>query len=211
MGAIRVVVVHANRMGAEVLQYALSRDPDIDVVAGVTRPAAAVDAVATTDADVALIDNSIGGGDGPSVAASLRDRCPGTGLLMLVEEGSDVTLRAAVRAGCAGVVSEESSMNDALDAIRRVARGEVLLGADVLARLLPLRPVAPAPSVDLSRRELEVLRLLVDGLSTQDIAERLTVSPHTVRNHVQRVLVKLRAGSRLEAVALAVRQGLIER
>lgn len=208
--SVSVVVAHPNALGAETLQLALAREPDFAVLAA-TSSSEAVETAVSGRADVVVIDFAVGDDEGPLAAAAVRERLPGVALLMLVDgDRSDQVMLASVAAGCSGVLTKERAVRDLVDAIRRVAKGEVLLGADVLARLLPMR-AAPRVTSTLSPRELEVLRLLRDGVSTRDMAFRLRLSHHTVRNHVQAVLAKLRAANRLEAVAIAVRQGVIDR
>jgi DNA-binding NarL/FixJ family response regulator len=208
--ATRVLVVHENALGAEALQVALDQEDDLDVVAGATSCEAAVDAAVEMDVGVVVIDYCVENDHGPAAAAAIRDQVPGVAEVMLVDSGSDGVTHAAVRAGCSAVIRKDRPLRDLVDAIGRVARGEVLLGADQLARLIPFK-TGRAVGMDLSAREREVLALLSDGMSNKDIAERLSVSGHTVRNHVQRILMKLHAASRLEAVAIAVRHGLISR
>lgn len=208
--ATRVLVVHENALGAEALQVALDREEEFEVVAGATSCEAAVDAAVELDVGVVVIDYSVENDHGPAAAAAIRAQVPGVAGVMLVDARTDGVTHAAVRAGCSAVIQKDRPLHDLIDAISRVARGEVLLGADQLARLIPFK-AGRAFGHDLSARERQVLVLLRDGLSNKDIAERLTVSSHTVRNHVQRILMKLEAGSRLEAVAIAVRHGLISR
>ena len=207
---IRVLVVHAHPMGAEALQVALRDEADLDVVGTATSCNRAVATAVDQDVDVALIDFAVDNDGGAVVASAIRERCSSVAGVMLVGRGSDRVTHSALRAGCSAVLTKDRTLHDLAEAIRRVATGEVLLGADELARLIPFR-TGQAVGADLSRRELEVLALLRDGRSTKEIATQLTVSGHTVRNHVQRILTKLAAGSRLEAVAIAVRHGLIGR
>jgi DNA-binding NarL/FixJ family response regulator len=207
---VRVVVVHANALGAETLQVALDQDEGVEVVGRAVTCVEAVESAMEHDADLVLIDAAVDDDEGPVVAAAVHEKLARVALLMLVDEGSDRVTHAAVRAGCSGVVPKAGSVADVANAIRRAADGEVLLGADVLARLIPLQS-ARGIGTDLTRRELEVLGLLRDGASTDDISRRLHVSRHTVRNHIRRVLTKLGTTRRLEAVAVAVRHGLIDR
>lgn len=101
-------------------------------------------------------------------------------------------------------------MRELLDAVRAVHAGEALVSPPMLARLLPrLRPGHRETAAELTPRELDILRLMAEGLSNQVISERLGITRNTVRNHVQSILAKLEAHSKLEAVATAVREGII--
>ena len=92
----------------------------------------------------------------------------------------------------------------------QAAAGEALISPAMLARLLPkLRPTKRGVGADLTSREIEVLQLLAGGLANQAIADKLVISVHTVRHHVQNIITKLQAHSKLEAVATAAREGII--
>ena len=116
----------------------------------------------------------------------------------------------AVGAGCSGLVSRTGTLDELVAAVRGVAAGQVYVAQGVLAKLLPrLQRVTQRPGWDLTARELEILQLLGEGLSNAAIAARLVVSVHTVRNHVQNLLSKLGAHSKLEALVIALREGLL--
>jgi DNA-binding NarL/FixJ family response regulator len=106
-------------------------------------------------------------------------------------------------------VLKSSGLDELEDAVRRVAGGEVVYGTEFLAGVLN-RLTGRTPSATLTARERQTLGLLADGASTAEVAERLGVAHNTARNHVQRVLEKLGARSKLEAVAIARREGLLD-
>jgi DNA-binding NarL/FixJ family response regulator len=131
---------------------------------------------------------------------------------MLTSFADEATLVASIEAGCSGFVTKSKSTSEVTVAVRLAADGEAVVSPDMLALLLPrLSRTRRGLGTDLTRRELEVLMLLSDGESKDRIGERLFLSPNTVRNHIQSILSKLGAHSRLEAVAIAVREGLIRR
>jgi DNA-binding NarL/FixJ family response regulator len=158
-----------------------------------------------------VLDYRLPGDDGISVATKIREAAPDIALVMLTGHGDDAVLRAAVGAGCAGFVTKDEAVVNLVDAIYAVRDGAAAIGADRVARLAmpPNRGEQRGPTA-LTAREREVLRLLSDGASTRRIAERLFISVNTARNHVQRVIRKLDAHSRLEAVANARRAGLLD-
>jgi DNA-binding NarL/FixJ family response regulator len=126
-------------------------------------------------------------------------------------EGEDIVV-AAVEHGCAGYLLKSSPLPEVLEAVRAVARGESTISPAVLRRVLPrLRRDYQRVGATLTGREREVLALLADGLANAAIARQLGLSVNTVRNHVQNVLMKLNAHSKLEAVAVASREGLLDR
>ena len=117
----------------------------------------------------------------------------------------------AVEAGCAGFVTKDRTVDELVAAIQAVADGEALISPLMLNRVLrQLRRRDDRPGADLSAREREVLALVCEGMSNPAIAERLHVSHNTVRSHVQNILSKLQVHSKLEAAAVATRDGLVE-
>jgi two-component system response regulator DevR len=117
---------------------------------------------------------------------------------------------AALEAGASGFVTKHKPAAEVTAAIRAAAGGEMLVSSDMLARLLPrMHEKGTRSGYDLTARELEVLELLAEGTPNHELAARMGISRNTVRNHVQNLLTKLGVHSRLEAVALATREGLL--
>ena len=114
----------------------------------------------------------------------------------------------ALTSGCAGFVSKAQGFDRLVEAIRAVAQGSAFYPAALMGAAFDA--ARNEPESDLSARELEVLRLLANARLVDEIAEELYLSPHTVRNHVKRILAKLGARSQLEAVVVAARLGLVE-
>jgi DNA-binding NarL/FixJ family response regulator len=166
--------------------------------------------LATTAPDVVLLDHRLPDGEGVEAIPELHRIRPGVGVVVLTASAADNVLVAAIEAGAAGFVSKTRSLGEVTAAVRAAAAGESVISPEMLARLLPrLRRDGRGGGADLTEREREVLGLLADGLSNAAIAERLTVSVHTVRNHVANLSAKLGAHSKLEALAIAVREGLL--
>ncbi len=207
---IRVLIVDDHQMMAEGIQAALEAEPDIRVVATVGTAADAVAAAAAHHPDVVLMDFRLPDRDGSQAAADVRRSTPGAAIVMLTGFGDDATLTRAIDAGCAGFVHKSSDIDTVVDAVRRARAGEPVFSADDLAKLVRhLRGDSPAVGSDLTSRELEVLQLLAEGVTTDTLAERLYISKHTARSHVRNILAKLGAHSKLEAVAVAARAGIV--
>jgi two-component system NarL family response regulator len=135
---------------------------------------------------------------------------PGLELVLITASVEHAAVSGALEAGFSGLVPKEASGDELLAAVRAAAKGEVRFSPDVLNMLIKARRAeAMTPSVELSSRELEVLDLVANGRATGEIAAQLFLSQHTVRNHVRNILGKLEAHSKLEAVVIAARQGLI--
>lgn len=207
---IRVLVVDDHAVFAESLVRALRDEPDIEIVGTAGTAVDAVRECQATKPDVVLLDYELPDGDGASTTRRLRELVPSAQVVVLTGFGDETRLVDAIDAGCAGFITKDKPIQEVVEAIRKVPQGEVLISGQLLARLLPrLRQRPQTPTTDLSGREVEVLELVAQGLSNKEIAERLVISPFTARNHVQNVLTKLGAHSKLEAVALAARAGII--
>lgn len=195
---ISVVVVDDHEMVAEALFHALADEPDIEVVGRAGTAAAALLIARQQGPDVVVVDSRLPDGTGAELTARLLEQLPGTSVVALGATGDPDERGSAMDAGASAFVWKGQRVDALLDAIRSSSDG-------------PDRPVTPTPAIGgaLTGREREVLGLLADGRSTDEIVERLVLSPHTVRNHIRSVLAKLGAHSRLEAVAIAARAGLI--
>ena len=209
---IRVVVIDDHEMFLESVAQRLGDEPDIDMVGVALTAADGVDLAVTTRPDVAVVDYQLPDGDGATLAASIRAASPDTQVLVLTGVPDERLFAAAVAAGCAGFLTKDKAFDELLVAVKHVHAGEPFLPPMMLASLLPrLRGDFHEVGDDLTTREREILQYLADGLGTQAIAAKLVLSVHTVRNHVQAVLAKLHAHSKLEAVAIAAKAGLISR
>jgi DNA-binding NarL/FixJ family response regulator len=159
---------------------------------------------------VVVLDYALPGEDGVSVARRIRQVAPHAGVIMLTGLANDEVLRAAVVAGCAGFVTKDKAVDELVAAVRSVRDGRSAIDPEATARLATSpRTRMRSDRFDLTAREREVLALLGEGLTTREIADALFISNNTARNHVQRLIAKLGAHSRLGAVATARRAGLV--
>ena len=205
--ATRVVVVDDHQMFVDSLVRLLSDEPDFVVVAVANTIAHGIHAIQSHHPDVLLLDFRLPDGDAPEFVTRLRDVAPTVRVLVMTGLGDESTMEAARNAGCAGVVTKDRAAHDLVDALRAVAAGVPVAGSGSALQSLP--PSAEFADATLSAREREVLEQLATGQSTAEIASVLHISPVTVRNHIQRILPKLGAHSRLEAVALGIQDGII--
>ena len=203
--AIRVLLVDDHKMVSQSLQMILEQEADIEVVA-VAR--SVMDAVAAAEAhrpEVILLDYYLPDGDGLSAASQIRARDPGIKIILLTGSDDPHALGRAVEAGCVGYLDKVGSLEDLAPAVRAAAAGHVVISAEHLVQLVP---GATGP-VTLTKREREILYLVAEGGTNKAIAAELFLSIHTVRTHVQTILEKLDAHSKLEAVAIAKRRRLL--
>ena len=206
-----VFVVDDHEMVADSLLLALDSAPDLHAVGRAVSLREAREVLPVVDTDVVVVDYRLPDGTGVELVAELRNELPQVGFVMVTAFPDPGALSAALKAGCRGFVSKSNGVNALLGAIRRVADGELAVSAQWLAELATYLSSREARSAEmLSKREREVLAELGTGASTEQIADRLFLSVHTVRNHVHSVLHKLDAHSRLEAVSRAQKQGLLE-
>jgi DNA-binding NarL/FixJ family response regulator len=157
-----------------------------------------------------VMDYRLPDGTGADATARLKRELPDTDVVMLTGQADVAALSAALQAGCSGFLAKEESFEKLVGTIRRVGAGEAVAPPGLLKQLVPRLPAdGPTIGCDLSDRERQVLALLADGCSTADLAAELTISLHTVRNHIRNILSKLHAASRLQAVAIATRNGIL--
>ena len=167
--------------------------------------------------DVVLMDRQLpdadgdGDGDGVTAMAEIKRLCPDTNVLMLTEPGEDYTFaRRAFEAGCSGIVDRSRSVEELFAAVRAASTGKILIKPSML-QSLPVRGTLERGGNEygVTRRELEVLAIIADGGSNNEIAEHLGISLGTARKHVQNIIGKLGAHSMLEALVIAAREGLV--
>jgi putative two-component system response regulator len=208
---IRVVVVEDQDLFAEAIVRLLNTAEGISVVGRAGSVAEATNVARETGPDVVLLDWQLPDGNGGAAARAIRNELPETKAIILSGWPDEDLLAAAIDAGCSAVLNKNRAFGDLLHTIREVQKGDVTLPLSSLPSVLArIRTPAGQAGTDLTARELEVLSLLAEGLSTEAISERLVISVHTVRNHIQRIIMKLGVHSKLEAVAMALRQGVID-
>ena len=209
--AITVALIDDHEMFAESLARILERETDIVVVGQALSVADGLELVDRTSPQVVLVDLHLPDGRGTDLASAIRERNPDVQVLMLTGSGEGDALLEAIDAGCVGFVTKDRAVVELTAAIRAAAVGESYVDPSVLMGLMGRiqRRTSGGVGKDLSAREREVLELLGAGVSTANIAAQLFLSVHTVRNHVQSILTKLGAHSKLEAVAIATREGLL--
>jgi DNA-binding NarL/FixJ family response regulator len=208
--SIRVVVVDDHEMFVQGLAAVLGADPAIEVVATAGTVEAGIATVRLHAPDVVLMDYELPDGDGAEATERIKAEVPEAQVVMVTSFDDEGVLLRAIEAGCSGFITKHKAVQEVAAAVRAAHAGEALISPSMLARLLPkLRQNPRGLGTDLTPREKDVLKLLAAGAPNQQIADELSLSLHTVRNHVQNVITKMGAHSKLEAVATAVREGII--
>jgi len=206
---VRVLIVDDERLFAELLRVALRSADGIEVLDVVHDVQSAVRRMTELRPDVVLADYHLPDGTGSDIARTVRATLPETSVLILTGDPSVSTLSDVARSGAVGHLTKDRPFDLVVEGVRAAALGEILFAPSELQRLLLERESRPRPLEPLTARELEVLQLLAEGASTSQASERLGISTATLRAHVQAILRKLGAHSRLEAVAEAARLGVI--
>jgi DNA-binding NarL/FixJ family response regulator len=217
---IRVVLADDQAVVRDGLVLLLSAAPDVEVVGAASDGEEAIELVRREQPDVALLDLRMPKKTGDQVAAALAEHTPSVKVLVLTTFADDAAILPALRAGAAGYLTKDASGEELVGAIRAVAAGRTVLDPSVQRRLVELVAGAPEPAATpepepeaggLTRREVDVVRLVAEGLSNQQIARRLVVSEATVKTHLNHVLSKLDVDGRPGLVAWAWRHGLAGR
>ncbi|MGH8876208.1 MAG: response regulator [Stackebrandtia sp.] len=188
------------------LRGMLESQPDIAVIAEAASGDEAVTVATANPPDVVLMDLRMPGGDGVSATRRLAGLCR---VVVLTTYDTDADIVRAVAAGAVGYLLKDTNPGELVRAIRAAARGETVLAPSVAARLVSTVR-NPRGGDGISRRELEVLRLVAEGVSNADIGARLHIAEATVKTHLLRVFHKLGVNDRTAAVTTAVRRGLLE-
>ena len=218
---IRVMLVDDHASFRQPLAFMLEREPDLKVVAQAGSLAQARKLLEEEEAelgvvDVAMVDLELPDGSGVDFIAELYEIRPKALALVLSAYSDRVLLARAIEAGASGVMHKSSPLEDIVEAVRRLFRGEQLLSQQEVIEALRLlsrqrREEREAEHTigRLTPREREVLQALAEGFSDKEIAERLYVGIGTARTHITSILRKLGVRSRLQALAFAMRHGLI--
>ncbi|WP_329252924.1 response regulator transcription factor [Actinoallomurus sp. NBC_01490] len=202
---IRILLVDDHPVVREGLRGMLAAEDDLEVVAEAGGAAEAVAAVRAHEPDVVLMDLRMPGGDGVEATSRVLAQRPETRVVVLTTYDTDADILRAVEAGAAGYLLKDASRAELAQAIRAAARGETVLAPSVAAKLVS-RMRSP---VELSRREIEVLRLVARGRTNAEIGRELLISEATVKTHLLRTFGKLDVSDRTAAVTAALERGIL--
>lgn len=208
---IRVLVVDDHTVVRSGLSAFLSVYDDLELVGEAAGGAQAVEICTGRGADVVLMDLVMPGMDGAAATKAIREACPQTQVLALTSFKEDDLVKGALQAGAIGYLLKNISGDELAAAIRAAHAGRPTLAPEATQALIHVatHPEGEPFGGDLTKREMEMLLMMVEGLSNPDIAKKLFLSPSTVKFHVSNILMKLGAASRTEAVSMALRRGLV--
>ena len=216
--SLRVLIVDDHALFRRGLQMVLRQEPDIEVVGEAADGHEAVAKAQESMPDVILMDVRMPKRSGIEATQKIKEMLPHVKILMLTISDDEADLYEAIKAGASGYLLKEISIDEVADAVRSVWAGQSRISPSMAAKLLTEfaamskraeeRQQLPAPR--LTDREMEVLKLVAQGLNNRDIAKELFISENTVKNHIRNILEKLHLHSRMEAVVYAVREKLLE-
>jgi DNA-binding NarL/FixJ family response regulator len=211
--SIRVLVADDQSMIRAGFRLLLAREPDIDVVAEARNGVEAIQQAARFNPTVVLMDIRMPELDGLEATRRILAADPAARVLILTTFDLDEYVYEALRAGASGFVLKEDPPEQLIGALRTVAGGDALLSPTITKRVIRQfaqlrRPTPPKAVEELTARELEIFRLIAEGLSNAEISERLFIGETTVKTHVTHILAKLDLRDRVQAVVLAYQTGL---
>jgi len=206
---IRVMLVDDHTMVRRGLATILKVFDDLQLVGEAENGVNAVQLAAEVLPDVILMDMSMPEMDGASATHAIRQQFPQIQVLALTSFKEGKVIQKALEAGAIGYLLKDVSADELVRAIRAAYAGRATLSPEAAQALVETASLPPAPGLDLTEREREVLTLMIEGLNNTQIAGRLTVSPSTIKSHVSNILAKLGVASRTEAVTLALRHNIV--
>ncbi len=211
MAPIRVLIADDHEIVRKGLALLLGTEKDIKVVGEARDGEEAVERAAALKPDVVLMDLVMPRTDGIEATRRITGSLPRTRVLVLTSFAADDKVFPAVKAGALGYLLKDTGPEELLEAIHQVHRGEPSLQPEIARKVLQelSHPASTRPTSDpLTARELDVLRLIAQGLSNKEIAAKIFVAEWTVRTHVSNILGKLQLASRTQAALYALRAGL---
>ena len=213
MDKIRIVIADDHAVVREGTRTLLEREEDMEVVGEASDGEEAVKVIEKTKPDVAILDISMPKLSGIEVTKRIKSRLPSTAILILTAYDNDEYVFALLEAGAAGYLLKDVSGTEIVEAVRSVYSGESVLHPSIARKVIQRAIVSSAKSheesaeIELSERELEVLKLAAKGSSNKEIAENLCISIRTVQGHINSIFHKLSVGSRTEAIFQSVKRG----
>lgn len=208
---IRLLIADDHAIVREGLRALIATEPGLELVAEASDGVEAVSKVHALKPDVILLDMMMPRKDGLGAIEEIMKDQPNARILVLTSFAEDDKVFPAIKSGALGYLLKDSSPQELLQAIRNVHQGEASLHPTIarkLMRELNQPPTLPPTTDPLTEREVDVLRLVAQGLSNDDIAEKLVVSERTVRTHVSHILDKLHLANRTQMALYAVREGI---
>jgi DNA-binding NarL/FixJ family response regulator len=210
---IRALIVDDHPVTREGLRTALELSDEIVVVVGEAATGEeAVDRARELTPDVVFMDVRMPGMDGIEATRRIRQAAPATKVILITIDESRGAISEAIQAGVSGYLLKDASPDALVDAARNAVEGNAVIHPQLTKTFIEevrLSEVDGPKTTPLSKREREILQKVADGSTTRQVATELGISPHTVKTHLERIFEKLSANDRAQAVAIAIRTGIV--
>jgi DNA-binding NarL/FixJ family response regulator len=208
---MRVLIVDDHPVTRDGLRSALSTSDDVQVVGEATNGAEAIDAVKELSPEIVFMDVRMPGMDGLEATRVIRDIAPETKVILFTIEESRAAIADAIRAGVSGYLLKDVSASELIQAARLALEGKAVIHPTLTRAFIEeIQYVETPRETPLSKRESQILQKVAYGATTKEVAHDLNISPHTVKTHLERIFEKLGANDRAQAVAIALRKGLVD-
>ena len=210
---IRALIVDDHPVTREGLRTALELSDEVVVVVGeASSGEEAVERAAELTPDVVFMDVRMPGIDGIEATRRIREASPETKIILITIDESRGAISEAIQAGVSGYLLKDASADTLIDAARNAVEGRAVIHPQLTKTFIEEVHLgeAPAEQAPLSKREREILQKIANGATTKEVASELGISPHTVKTHLERIFEKLGANDRAQAVAIAIRTGLVQ-
>ncbi len=211
---IRALIVDDHPVTREGLRTALELSEDVVVVVGEAASGEeAVERARELEPDVVFMDVRMPGMDGIEATRRIRQAAPTTKIILITIDESRGAISEAIQAGVSGYLLKDASPDTLIDAAKNAVEGNAVIHPHLTKTFIEevhMGDVEGVPrSTPLSKREREILQKVADGATTRQVATELGISPHTVKTHLERIFEKLSANDRAQAVAIAIRSGIV--
>jgi two-component system response regulator DegU len=209
--ALRVVIVDDHPITRDGLRSALGSSEDVVVVGEATSGEEAIEVVQHAEPDVVFMDVRMPGIGGLEATKAIRELRPDTKVILFTIEESRDAIADAIRAGVSGYLLKDVSATELIQAAKLAVEGKAVIHPTLTRAFIEeVQYVERRPETPLSKRESEILQKVAYGATTKEVAHDLGISAHTVKTHLERIFEKLGANDRAQAVAIALRRGLVD-
>jgi DNA-binding NarL/FixJ family response regulator len=208
---MRVLIVDDHPVTRDGLRTALGMADDIEVAGEASSGEEAIKVAAEVRPDVVFMDVRMPGMNGIQATRLIRENHPDTKVVLFTIDESRASVAEAIQAGVSGYLLKDASVGELINAARQAMQGKAVIHPSLTQAFIEeVQLVDRPPEAPLSPREVEILQKIAYGSTTKEVADQLGISFHTVKTHLERIFEKLGANDRAQAVAIAIRQGLVD-